>query len=211
MVRNTSLQMVKEDSGDDDVLEERIAVYRGAGGSNLEGDAPINKKAEEHATARRKARKFLFEGSPPPKGALVVLRMIFHVIESMQALEFKVGSIRWEKLQAAKAAERLRAGVDDEMELLRDYGVLFHCRGELERMGCEKIRLLSYDTRLWLLIPEEECNILSGRVHLYLCQVWGAYLRGSLQDLTAGLHGRSCCWCRTRRTQMPWTVFQTAC
>ena len=91
---------------DPDVLDivpvDNVPVV-GAGGGSAMG--PV-----ENAEARRKGLALLNNTDKPPTGYLVVLRMAFSLVESMQHLEFWVSSKRYEKTTTSCSCQESQGG-----------------------------------------------------------------------------------------------------
>ena len=139
-----------------------VVLARSRGDPMLPGDvgdpssAPIPFEFDRAAWAaqndrfRKKAHEFLSRGSPRPMALAIVLRMCMAPVQSMEKEEFWVGSRKWNAKQAAKAVK----GGGSPCILQRDYQCLVHARGEIESKGVHKLRMLMFEQRLWLFLPE---------------------------------------------------------
>ena len=110
--------------------------------------------AAQNDRFRKKSVEFLEEESVRPVASICCLRMVLATVQCMEKEEFFIGSKRYEMLEQAKAA---KADASQEGKvLLRDYQALVHARGDIEAKGTMKMRMLLFDTRLWVFICERD-------------------------------------------------------
>ena len=88
-------------------------------------------KALERAKNRKIVDTWFSEAKPSAEANLVALRMIVHVVQGMEKMQFYLGSKIYEQQQQAKASGRASDELTDplgQFRLYRDFPVLVHAR-----------------------------------------------------------------------------------
>lgn len=181
--------------GDDHEEQDPQPMVAGEGedGDMPGGGVGDGSWAARNDQRRKVAMQFLDSTGPSALGRIVVVRMLMSVAQGMQAKEMQVGSMKWSKKQAAKAARVASRAAPNVLS--RDYAALVHARGDIEQEAFRKIRVLFRDPRVWMLVPESEwSNNLKAEAFVSLSRI------GALTEkLLARAHSRT-----------PWRLFLVA-
>lgn len=115
-----------------------------------EGAGSTEKNVKSHLDV---VKSFLAQIRPTSLTRQLLWRMHVNICDNFLQQILKIGSAKWETKQQAAAAKN-----NDPRVLGRDFPILIAARGDIEHEALAKVETLSRDPRMWMLVPDEDCN-----------------------------------------------------